>query len=116
MAKPVIHQNPMYQLLRNERVEEFNQRKARGEQGVLAGGDYRGLDLRLLDAAGLDFSNAYFRNTDLRGVDFRATCLEGASMAEAHISGCYFPPELPAEEIRLSLEIGTRMRYRQALK
>jgi uncharacterized protein YjbI with pentapeptide repeats len=111
MSKPVIHQNAMYQLLHDERVEEFNQRRAAGESAQLAGGDFRGIDLRNLSADDLDFSNAYFRSADLRGVDFRRAKLEGASLAEARISGCYFPAELSAEEIRLSLELGTRLRY-----
>lgn len=116
MSKPLIHTNPMYQLLRAERIDEFNERRARGEKATLSDGDYRGLDLRNLNADGLDFSNAYFRNTDLRGIDFRNTRLEGASIAEAHISGCYFPIELTAEELHLSLTLGTRLRYRQAIR
>lgn len=111
MTKPMILQNPMYALLRDEKVGEFNQRKAKGEKILLKGGDFRGLDLRELDADGLDLSDAYFRGTDLRGVNFHNANLEGASIAEAHISGCYFPDQLSAEEIRLSLTLGTRMRY-----
>jgi uncharacterized protein YjbI with pentapeptide repeats len=114
MSKPIIHSNALYQLLRNERIKEFNQRKAAGEKGQLSGGDYRGLDLRELDADGLDFSDAYFRSADLRGIDFRNTKLDGASIAEAHISGCYFPTLLAPEEIQLAIKLGTRMRYRQS--
>jgi hypothetical protein len=36
--------------------------------------------------------------------------MEGASMINANVSGAYFPKDLSAEEIRLSLEHGTRMR------
>lgn len=113
MTKPIIHNNPLYDLLRSERVAEFNQRKARGEvkEGMLRGGDFRGLDLRELDASGLDLRDAYFRGADLRGIDFRTTQLEGASFCQAHISGCYFPAELPAMELRLSFDLGTRVRY-----
>ena len=64
-------------------------------------------------AEGLDFSNSYFRNADLSGIDFRETNLEGASLLDAKLSGTYFPAELPAEEIRLSLDTGTRLRYRR---
>ncbi len=66
-----------------------------------------------MNARGLDFSNAYFRNADLSGIDFRTTNLEGASLLDAKLSGAYFPPELSAEEIRLSLDTGTRLRYRR---
>lgn len=77
----------------------------------LTGGDYRGRDLRKMNARGLDFSNAYFRNCDLSGIDFRETNLEGASLMDAKVSGVYFPAELGADEIRLSLDHGTRLRY-----
>ena len=81
----------------------------------LAGGGYeahRHADLRGLVAGGLDMQDCYLRQADLRGVDFRKTRLEGASINGAKISGTYFPHELAAEEITLSLLHGTRMRYR----
>lgn len=113
MTKPVIHKHPLYELLRSERVAEFNQRKAKGELkgDELRGGDFRGLDLRELDATGLDLRNAYFRGADLRGIDFRKTHLEGASFCQAHISGCFFPKEITADELRLSFDLGIRIRY-----
>ena len=77
----------------------------------LMGGDYRGRDLRKMNARGLDFSSAYFRNCDLSGIDFRETNLEGASLLDAKVSGVYFPDDLSPEEIRLSLDHGTRLRY-----
>lgn len=104
--------NPLYKLLQDENIKEFNARRANGESVNLNGAQLRGLDLRLLNAAGLDLGNAYMRGADLRGIDFRTTNLEGASMAEAKISGCYFPKELSPEEIRMSVEKGMRMRYR----
>ncbi len=113
MTKPIIHHNPMYDLLRAERVVEFNQRKARGElkEGQLRAGDFRGLDLRELDADGLDLRDAYFRGADLRGIDFRNCQLEGASFCQAHVSGCFFPKSLKADELRLSIDVGIRVRY-----
>ncbi len=114
MTHPIIHQNAIYELLRAEKIAEFNQRKARGEvkEGMLRGGDFRGLDLRELDAQGLDLRDGYFRGADLRGIDFRGANLEGASFCQAHFSGCFFPPQLSAEELRLSFDLGTRVRYR----
>ena len=53
-----------------------------------------------------------FRQTDLRSVDFRNTRMEGASINAAKISGAYFPADLTASEIELSLLHGSRMRYR----
>ncbi len=110
---PKITQEPLYQLLREGNIAEFNKRRASGQPPSLAGLDFRGLDLRGLDARGIDFSNSYFRKCDLRGVDFSESRLEGASVNGAQISGCYFPPELTADEIALSLNHGTRMRYRK---
>ena len=111
MAIPQIHSDPIYQLLYNEKIEEFNRRHAEAKTAMLRGGVYRNLDLRNMNADDLDFSDAYFRGADLRGIDFRNTNLEGASMIEAKISGCYFPKEISAEEIRLSVMTGTRLRY-----
>lgn len=115
MSKPIIYQNALYELLRSEQVNEFNKRKAEGAstEGLLAGGDYRGLDLRELDTDGLDLSNAYFRGSDLRGIDFRNCNIEGASFCQAHLSGCYFPKALSPAEIRLSFDLGIRIRYRK---
>jgi uncharacterized protein YjbI with pentapeptide repeats len=113
MSKPTISDDPLYQLLRNEDVKEFNEQRDQMDASRLQSGDYRGRDLRNMNAEGLDFSNSYFRNTDLRGIDFRQTNLEGASLIDAKVSGTYFPEALSAEEIRLSLDTGTRLRYRK---
>ncbi len=113
MDKPVIKQDPLYQLLRNEDIRAFNRQRHELDTSELKSGDYRGRDLRNMDASGLDFSNSYFRNADLSGIDFRSTNLEGASLLDAKLSGTYFPEELSAAEIRLSLETGTRLRYRR---
>lgn len=110
-AQPVISTDPMYQILREETVEEFNERRAAGIKCDLRGVDLRGLDLRNLNSDGLDFSNAYFRGADLRGIDFRNAILEGVSFMSAKISGCYFPRELRAEEIMASVNHGIRVRY-----
>jgi uncharacterized protein YjbI with pentapeptide repeats len=111
--KPLNHQDPLYQLLRDGDVKEFNRRRSQGETAELANCDLRNLDLRGLDAGGLDLSNCYFRSADLRGVDFSKARLDGASINDAKISGAYFPIELTAKEIALSVIHGTRMRYRK---
>lgn len=113
MTAPKIKDDPMYVLLREGKIKEFNASKAGGGQCDLTGADFRGLDLRGIDASGLDFSGGYFRQADLRGVDFSQAKLEGASINGAHISGVLFPVELAAEEISLSFHHGTRMRYRR---
>lgn len=106
-----ISNDPMYRLLREGCIKEFNVKRAGGEPVDLTRCDLRGLDLRGLEAEGLDFSECYFRQADLRGIDFRKAKLEGASINAAKISGAYFPLELSASEIELSLLHGTRMRY-----
>ena len=111
--KPVIKADPLYQMLRQEDVDDFNANRDSLDTSELTGGDYRGRDLRRMNARGLDFSNAYFRNCDLSGIDFRETNLEGASLMDAKVSGVYFPGAVSADEIRLSLDHGTRLRYHQ---
>ncbi len=104
--------HPLYKILRSEDMPAFNIEKAKlTELPSFAHGDFRGLDLRGMDAKGLDFRHAYFRGADLRGVDFSKSRMEGASIASAKISGCYFPHRLQADEIVMSLNHGTRMRY-----
>lgn len=109
---PKIKADPLYRLLREGRVDTFNDEKARGKSCDLTNCDFRGLDLRSWDTAGLDLSGSYFRQADLRGVDFSKANLEGASIHGARIAGAYFPKAIPADEIIMSLMHGTRMRYR----
>jgi uncharacterized protein YjbI with pentapeptide repeats len=113
MDKPTISEDPLYQLLRNENIREFNEQAALGDTSKLKSGDYRGRDLRNMIANGLDFSDAYFRNSNLKGIDFRNTNLQGASIIDSQISGCYFPDELSPAEILMSHEHGTRLRYKK---
>ncbi|MCB1869745.1 MAG: pentapeptide repeat-containing protein [Gammaproteobacteria bacterium] len=105
--------DPLYRLLREGLVEEFNRRRRDGDECDLRACDLRSLDLRKLDAAGMDLRDCYLRQADLRGVDLTHTNLEGSSINGAKISGTLFPVELSAEEITLSLLHGTRMRYRK---
>lgn len=111
MTTPVISDDPLYRLLRDGKIDEFNQRIAAGEQVDLTSCDFRHLNLQGLLAKGLDFSNSYFRQADLRGIDFsECKSMEGASIHAAKISGVYFPKQVSAQEILLSLEHGTRIR------
>ncbi len=112
MSKPVISDDPLYRLLREGKISEFNQRIAAGETVNLSGCDFRHMNLQGITTKGLDFSNSYFRQADIRGVDFsECVSMDGASIHNAKISGTYFPKQIRAEEIVLSLEHGTRMRY-----
>jgi uncharacterized protein YjbI with pentapeptide repeats len=108
---PAFSKDPLYQMLRVDDVSGFNAGKAAGQTCNLRGMNLRGLDLRGLDADGLDLTDSYFRDSNLKGIDFSRSILEGASLQGARISGCLFPPELTADEIRLSHDLGTRLRY-----
>ena len=111
--EPKLLDSPLFSLLREGRIAEFNERKAQMSSCDFRGGDFRGSDLRGMNADGIDFEDAYFRGADLRGIDLREANLQGASMARAHISGCYFPDELTPHEIIMSVDRGTRLRYRK---
>ena len=110
-GKPIITDDVLYCLLREGKIEEFNARRDAGASPTLRQCDFRGTDLRGMNAAGLDLRDAYFRGADLRGLDLRDVDLRGASLAQAHISGVYFPDDLPADEIMMSVQHRTRLRY-----
>ncbi|MGV8917775.1 MAG: pentapeptide repeat-containing protein [Pseudomonas sp.] len=112
MSQPKQLDSPLYALLHHENVAGFNHEKPKTGTIDMVGGDFRGLDLRELDATGVDFTDAYFRAADLRGLDLRNTAMEGASLGHAQISGAFFPPELTADEILMSVNFGTRLRYK----
>ncbi|MCU1750985.1 pentapeptide repeat-containing protein [Pseudomonas sp. 6D_7.1_Bac1] len=112
MSQPKLLDTPLFALLHKDDITGFNRERPKSGPVDMVGGDFRGLDLRELNAEGIDFSDAYFRSADLRGIDFRNASLEGASLAHAQISGAYFPPELSADEILMSMNFGTRLRYR----
>ena len=52
MKKPVIKQDPLYQLLRNEDIDGFNAQRDELDTSDLKSGDYRGRDLRKMNADG----------------------------------------------------------------
>ena len=104
--------DPLFQLLRDEQVKEFNQQRESVAEINFHDCDFRGLDLRNLNADGINFSGCYFRAADLRGVDFTNAVLAGASLASAKISGCYFPNNIDANEIAISVDKGIRLRVR----
>ena len=112
MGAPKIIDHPLYHLLREGRIQAFNERRRGGEECDLRGCDLRSLDLRELETDGLDLRHCYLRQADLRGLDLSNTLMDGASINGAKISGTYFPLQLSAEEINLSLVHGTRMRCR----
>lgn len=107
---PRIIDDPMYKLLREGKIDEFNSRRINGEEVDLKQVNLRGLDLRGMNVEGIDFRDTYFKQTDLRGLNFSKCNLEGCNIQHAKISGTYFPKTISAQEILLSVEFGTRMR------
>jgi uncharacterized protein YjbI with pentapeptide repeats len=91
-------------------VAGFNKEVERVGRADLTDADLRALDLREANLRGSDLRGAYLRDADLSGQDLSEANLAGASLFHAHISGALFPPGLAPEEIRLSLDFGTRLR------
>ena len=98
-------------LIQEERILEFNA-LIEATDGVvdLTGAHLRGFDMRKCKLRKADLTGAYLRSADLRSLDLSEAKLDGASIKEAKVSGTLFPRNLPASEIGLSLEYGTRMR------
>ncbi len=104
--------DPLYQLIRDEKIKAFNSQRESTQSLDFHDCDFRGLDLRGLNAAGINFSGCYFRAADLRGIDFSQSNMDGVSLASAQVSGCYFPKNIDASEIGVSVDKGIRMRAR----
>ncbi|MFK7845681.1 MAG: pentapeptide repeat-containing protein [Rhodothermales bacterium] len=109
IEQPAISDDPLYRLIHEKKITEFNEQRA--DDCDFSGLDFRGVDLRGINAQNIDFSNCYFHGSDLRGLDLFTCAMEGSSIYRAHIAGTYFPAQINASEIRLSLKEGTRMRY-----
>jgi len=99
-------------LLVDSKFDEFN-RLAGEEAPDLESCDLRGLDLSKANLSKANLRSAYLRYADLRGLDLFYADMDGASIHEAKISGVRFPPSLAADEISMSLHLGTRMRARK---
>lgn len=101
-------------LIQEDRPLDFN-RLIQAREGVvdLVGAQFRGYDLRKFDLRRANLADCYMRNADLRGLDLGGANLEGASIKDAKVSGTFFPANIAPEEIRLSLEQGTRLRVRR---
>lgn len=110
--KPRQSPHPLYLALRGEDIEKFNALRGAGEECDFSGLDFRDTDLRGANLQGMNFAGAYLRQCDLRGQDLRRCNLQGASIHSAKVSGVFFPDQLAPEEIVMSLNYGTRMRYR----
>lgn len=110
---PRFPDDKAYRSLRSGNIDAYH-REISGRDSVdFSNVDLRGVDLRGADLQKVDLRGAYLRDADLKGLDLRNVDLEGCSLLHAKIGGAYFPSNLSSDEIRLSLEYGTRLRNRK---
>ncbi len=114
MSEPRFPQDPAFRCLRAGDFDGFHHAIADREVVDFSAANLRGTDLRKADLRRVVLRDGYLRDADLRGCDLRHLDLEGVSLQNAKISGSYFPDNVPAEEIDLSVRHGTRIRTRKA--
>lgn len=112
-ASPRFPDDEAYRCLRAGEIEKYHELAVARPEVDFSNSDLRGVDLRQIDADRLILRGAYLRDADLRGLDLRQVDLEGCSLYHAKISGVYFPQGFSADEIRLSVDFGTRLRKDQ---
>jgi uncharacterized protein YjbI with pentapeptide repeats len=110
MANPKFLEDEAFKYLREGDHEGFCRSVDNRKVVDFTGADLRGSDFRNIDMSKIILRDAYLRNADFRGCDLRKVDLEGASIHNAQIAGAYFPLNIPAEEIQLSIQNGTRIR------
>jgi len=113
MSTPCFPDDPAFKLLRAGEIDAFHQATADRDVIDYGGADLRGVDLREVNLSKFVLKDAYLRDVDLRGCDLRELDLSGVSLHGAKISGTYFPSNVSATEIRMSLRHGTRIRTNQ---
>lgn len=106
-----IRKNVFQEYLRDGEKDKFNEETAKLKDRVdLENCNLRGLDLREVNLKNANLKNSYLKSADLRGVDLSDAMLAGASLHKARIGGVLFPETIDPNEIRLSVEYGTRIR------
>lgn len=105
-----IRRTPKPKILFEENREAFNRAVACGQRPDFSNHNLSDLDLTGFNLRTANLAGCYLRGADLAGQDLSEANLHGASLKNAKISGCLFPLGLSAEEIRLSVDLGTRMR------
>lgn len=106
-----IKRTPKPEILFEENKEAFNKLVKAGKTPDFHGQNLSDLDLRGFELREADLSGAYLRGANLSGQDLSLAKMHGASLKNAKISGCLFPAAISAEEIRLSVDTGTRLRH-----
>lgn len=109
-----IKRTPKPKILFEENRDAFNRAVAGGQVADFSNQNLSDLDLCGFNLKNANLAGAYLRGANLSGQDLSGANLHGASLKQAKISGCLFPDDLSAEEIRLSVDMGTRMRHTKA--
>ena len=109
---PRFINSPAYRCLRVGDIAGFHHYSAEGETVDLADADLSGVDLRKVDLRRVILRGSYLKEADLRGQDLREHNIEGCSLRDAKVGGVYFPENIRAEELLMSLQFGTRVRVR----
>lgn len=110
MAKPEFIEDGAFRCLRAGDIDGYHKHIEGREVVDFSNCDLKGTDFRGADVSRIVLKNAYLRDTNLCGADLRHVDLEGCSIRGAKISGTFFPKNLSAAEIRMSLKHGTRLR------
>jgi uncharacterized protein YjbI with pentapeptide repeats len=110
MSKPQLLEDEAFKYLRDGDYEGYNRAVEYRKIVDFTNADLCAVDFRNIDISKLILRNAYLRGADFRGCDLRHVDLEGASIHNARIAGAYFPADICASEIQLSVEHGTRIR------
>lgn len=102
--------NQMFDMLIDGNIDRFNEERAKGILPDFTKKNLRGIDLRRADFTGISLRDAILSHADIRGLNLHDSDMEGASMKDAKISGVFFPENLSASEIMMSVQFGTRLR------
>lgn len=110
MSEPKYLEDQAYRCLRVEDIDGYNMAIINRQEVDFSNANLRSVDLRKADLDKVILRGAYLRDADLRGCDLRHMDLEGASFHNAKVAGAFFPTNVPAAELVMSLEHGTRIR------
>ena len=77
----------------------------------LCGADLQGASLRYANLEGADLEGANLSKANLFSAYLGGANLAGAAIHGADVASAVFPDDMPPEEIRLALDVGTRLRH-----
>lgn len=110
MAEPKYLEDPAYRCLRVEDIDGYEMAIINRPEVDFTDANLRSVDLRKADLEKVILKGAYLRDADLRGCDLRHMDLEGTSFHNAKVAGAYFPYNVHALELEMSIVHGTRIR------